>query len=275
MRRVPGRRGRAALVAFVTVALIGGAASAWAAVSKQLLPDLDPDEPHSLQTFTSKDDTDGSQHAYLTFEVTINNVGAGPLIVRGHRADASQPQMTADQMIRTSDRKTTTVPSVGTLTYDPDLDRWGLEPYQTYELRSKAGALVQKAQDSGFCVEDNGAARSRTRKKLILPGKPHQRVYVGCGKRQPTLLTLDTGISVGWKNRHAAMNSGQVIEVTNVPDGTYRLVQRVNPARKLKEASYVNNASSVLVSIHHVGSAVSARVLGACPDTAACPAPKA
>lgn len=271
---MPGRRGRAALTAFTVAALIGGVASAWAAASKQLLPDLDPDEPHAIQTFTSKDPTDGSQHAYLTFEVTINNVGAGPLVVRGHRADASQPQMTADQVIRTSDHKTATVPSVGVLTYDPDLERWGLEPYQTYELRSKAGALAQKAQDSDFCPEDNGEARSKTRKKVILPGKPRGRVYAGCGKRQPSLLTLDTGISVGWKNRHAAMHTGQMIEVTNVPDGTYRLVQRVNPARKIKEASYANNASSALVSLHHVGAAVSARVLGACPDTAACPAPK-
>jgi hypothetical protein len=274
MPRVPGRRGRAALSSFVAAALIGGSASAWAAGSKQLLPDLDPDEPHALQTFTSQDETDGSQHAYLTFEVTINNVGAGPLIVRGHRSDASQPQMTADQVIRTSDRRTATAPSVGVLAYDEELERWGLEPYQGYELRSKAGALVQKAQNSDFCLEDNGEARSRTRKKLVLPGKPRQRVYAGCGRRQPNLLTLETGISVGWKNRHAAMHSGQMIEVTNVPDGTYRLVQRVNPARKLKEASYANNASSVLVALHHAGSSVSARVVDACPDTAACPVPK-
>ena len=271
---MPGRRGRAALISFVAAALIGGVASAWAAGSKQLLPDLDPDEPHALQTFTSKDETDGTQHAYLTFEVTINNVGAGPLIVRGHRADASQPQLVADQVIRTADRKTATVPSVGVLVYDEDLERWGLAPYQTYELRSRTGALVQKAQDSDFCLEDNGAARSRTRKKLILPGKPRQRFYVGCGRRQAGLLTLDTGISVGWKNRHAAMHGGQMIDVTNVPDGTYRLVQRVNPARKLREASYANDASSVLVALRHAGPAVSVRVVTACPDTAVCPAPK-
>jgi hypothetical protein len=70
------------------------------------------------------------------------------------------------------------------------------------------------------------------------------------------------------------MHSGQMIDVTTVPDGTYRLVQRVNPARKLKEASYANNASSVLVALHHAGSSVSARVVTACPDTAACPVTK-
>jgi lysyl oxidase len=266
-----GSGGRAALVA---VAAIVGAASAGATGSKQLLPDLDPDEPHALRTFAATAETDASQHVFLTFEVTINNRGAGPMIVRGHRPDASQPQMTADQVIRTPDRKTTTVPSVGRLTYDPDYERWGLEPYQTYELRSKAGALMRKAPQSSFCLEDNGTARSGTRKKLVLAGKPRHRVYVGCGKRQPNVLALDTGISVGWKNRHAVGKSGQMIEVTGLPDGTYRLVQRVNSTRKLHEARYTNNAASELLSLHHAGAAsVSVRVVQACPDTPTCPAP--
>jgi hypothetical protein len=273
MRRVPGRRGRATLVVFVAAALIGGGVSAWAAGSKQLLPDLDPDEPHGLRVVTSADPTDGSRHVFLTFDVTIDNVGAGPLVVHGHRSDASQPRMTADQVIRTSDHRTATVRSIGTMTYDHDLERWGLEPYQTYELRSTAGAPARKAPAGDFCLEDDGPARSSARKKLLLPGKPRQRVYVGCGKRRPSLLTVGDGISVGWKNHHRAGRRGQMIDVTGLPDGTYRLVQRVDPSRKIREAVYGNNASSVLVALRHTGAAsVSVRVVAVCPDTATCKA---
>lgn len=64
-----------------------------------------------------------------------------------------------------------------------------------------------------------------------------------------------------------------MIDVTGLPDGTYRLVQRVDPSRKIREAVYGNNASSVLVALRHTGAAsVSVRVVAVCPDTATCKA---
>ena len=92
-------------------------------------------------------------------------------------------------------------------------------------------------------------------------------MYVACGKRQPNLLSVDVGISVGWKNRHAAGKHGQMIDLTGLPDGTYRLVQRVNSTRRLKEANFANNASSVLLSLVHAGATPSVKLLEACPDT--------
>jgi hypothetical protein len=227
-----------------------------------LLPDLDPIAPGGAKAVLAPD---GSGQVYLTFNVEIDNNGAGPLIVRGHRASTAEPTMTADQVIRLDDGTTTTVPSIGSLVYYTQ--RWGFTPYQTYELRNAADySLVGTGPDLNFCLEDTANPAP------VLPGQPLYKVYSGCGKYKPYLLALDVGISVGFGNKHAAGKTGQMILLSGLPTGQYVLVHRVNPGGNVTESSAANNVSSTLLRITWVTGVTlpTVQIVRRCNDTPTC-----
>lgn len=258
--------GRGVILTLATAMIVAVfASSAGADGVPALLPDLDPRAPTSVKAVSA---TDGSGHIFVTFKVTIANLGTGPLIVRGHRASTAEPGMTAEQVIELSDGATVTVPSVGALVYDAEYPRWGFQPYQTYELRASDGSLVGTGPDMNFCVEDNTNADLN----VVMPGEPASKVYVGCGKRQPTLLSLDVGISVGWQNQHAAGKKGQMIDITSLPSGQYVLVHRVNPGGLLTESNTVNDVASSRISITWVSGVTlpTIRVVRSCSDAETC-----
>jgi Lysyl oxidase len=252
------------VAAFAAASGTGFAAPLVTQDAAPLLPDLDPAAPGGARAVAA---TDGSGKIFLTFAVEIDNNGAGPLIVRGHRASTAEPNMTADQVVRLADGTTTTLPGVGSLVYYPLYARWGYTPYQTYELHQALDyALVGTGPDLNFCLEDNANPYP------VLPGEPLYKVYAGCGKSRPTLLSLDVGISVGWANKHAAGKTGQMIDITSLPSGRYVLVHLVDPAGRLTESSDANNVSSTLLQVTWTTGVTlpAVKILRRCPSTPTC-----
>ena len=91
MHATPRRVRRPLVGALVFVAtLVVGVTAAQAA---PLLPDLDPSAPGRPRPTAI-----GAQ-VYLTFGATFANVGAGPLVLRGHRGSTAEPTMVADQVV--------------------------------------------------------------------------------------------------------------------------------------------------------------------------------
>lgn len=262
--RVTPRRARRPLVGVLTflAMLVVGATVAQAA---SLLPDLDPAAPGRPRPAAG---TDG--RIYLTFNATFNNVGTGPLVLRGHRGSTAEPAMVADQVIKQDDGTETTVPAVGGLVYDAEYRRWGFSPYIGYELHGADGSLLGIGPDLGFCVMDT----KNTNKRVVLPGEPSSKVYTetSCGRSSPSLLAVEVGISVGWGNLHSAGNKGQMIDITTLPTGRYLLVHRVNASGLITEASMQNNASSALVQITWVAGQPlpSVRTVRSCANSETC-----
>jgi hypothetical protein len=54
---------------------------------------------------------------------------------------------------------------------------------------------------------------------------------------------------VGYGDVYLPHLEGQSIDITGLPDGTYRPVHRVNPDRRLIESNYGNNVASVLIRV--------------------------
>jgi hypothetical protein len=228
----------------------------------ELLPDLDP---AALPT-PSVDTVDG--HVYLRFTTLTENRGAGPLVLRGHRASTTEPHMVADQVIVLSDGGTEVIPAVGSFAYDAEYARWGFEPYITYELhRASGNRLLRTGPHSDFCIDDRVSDPATT-----LPGEPASPVYHDCGERRPSLLALDVGISVGWGNRHLAGRKAQIVEITGLGTRKYVLVQHVDAAGMLRESDEANNSSSILLQLtRKKGQLVpKIRVLKRCPDKPTC-----
>jgi hypothetical protein len=244
------------------------------ALARDLLPDLDQEMPSDLQVTT--DQSGASPRFHLGFQSAVDNRGAGPLVIAGHRDSQAQPQMVADQTIASSDGSTRTVPDVGRLqyVYSEDHDHWHYLGFDHYELR-RAGnyKLVAPDQKTGFCLGD----RYDTDTSPRLPGEPADAFYTGyCGRTHTELLSLVEGISVGYGDVYYANLEGQFVDVTGVPAGQYYLVHRVNADRKLTESDYSNDAASLLVQLSWPGGtsgAPSVKELRGCPSTDSCPGP--
>jgi hypothetical protein len=230
-----------ALAATTSVATSGDAADA------ELLPDLYPWEPLGLVLATS--DVEGTPHFRLGFTTQGNNIGDGPLIIRGSRP-ADVPTMTAEQIVARADGSTAAYPGVGTMQYTISADNghmhWHLLRFMVYELRRVADySLASPDQKTGFCLADRVALKGST-----LPNIPPAAVYTGgCGWKQPELLALEEGISVGYGDPYAALLEGQSVDLTGLPDDYYYLIIRMNADGKLRETNLKNNASSLQLRI--------------------------
>jgi hypothetical protein len=250
----------AGIAAMVPVAIAAGGAQP---PGKALLPDLDQETPSGL-LFTK-----GADGWRLGFNSAVRNVGAGPLIVDGHRMAAVERTMDADQMIVRTGAARSVVRDVGHLRYvrSPDHQHWHLLGFDHYELRRPRGdrALVRDRK-TGFCLGDRYAVTTRT-----LPGRPPRKVYASrCGLERPGLMGVREGISVGYGDVYVANLEGQYLPLRHVRAGRYLLVHRVNADRRLLESSYDNNASSLLLRLRWRHRAPWIRVLAACPDSDRC-----
>src|SRR3954468_16277929 len=245
------------------------------ALAADLLPDLDQELPRNLQVAT--DQSGAIPRFHLGFESAVDNHGAGPLVIDGHRDSQDQPEMVADQAIQQSDGTTGTVPDVGRMryVYSEDHDHWHYLGFDHYELRKAADyELFAPDQKTGFCLGD----RYDTDTTSQLPGEPAQAFYTGyCGRTHTELLSLVEGISVGYGDVYYANLEGQFVDVTGVPAGQYYLVHRVNADRKLVESDYSNDAASLLVELSWpdgTSAAPAVKVLRGCPSTDSCPGPR-
>lgn len=252
---------------------LAGSGTAHAA-STQLLPDLVQKYPREVQVETVS--SSGTPHHLIGFLSAVNNFGAGPLIVHGHRDNVFQDGMAGDQIVKNADGSQAVRPGIGRLVYVNAIthQHWHYVGFDRYELRrQRDNALIAPDQKSGFCLGDRYEAFSET----PVPGKPKDPVYTGnCAPNDSQALEVTEGISVGYGDDYAPIKEGQVIDVTGVPAGRYYLVHRVNADRSLLETSYANDAASVLVELawpNGMQSAPTVKVLNTCSATDRCPIP--
>lgn len=224
----------------------------------QLLPDLDQRAPSALEVTETR----------LGFTSASDNVGLGPLWIRGFRLSAQTPTMTAHQLVRLRRGGRRIVRNVGVLryTWSSSHTHWHLLRFQQYELRRAADfSLVVRDRKTGFCLADHfGLAAHRVR-NFAGP-----RFLGDCGQGQPDLLSVEQGTSIGFTDRYPAHFHGQSLELAGLPAGIYVLVHRVNPSGRIREQALANNAASVRLRLRWRGSKPSVRVLRVCERSERC-----
>lgn len=229
----------------------------------RVLPDLDQEPPSGLIL------TRGAHGWRLGFNSAVRNIGAGPLIIDGHRQSYTERTMDADQMIGRTAGRREVVTSVGRLRYtrSPDHEHWHLLGFDHYELRRPGGArAIVRDRKSGFCLGDRYLVTDP-----VLPARPRESVYRSrCGLERPRLMDVREGISVGYGDDYAANLEGQYLPLTGLAGGRYLLVHRVNVDRRIRELDHRNNAASLLIRLAWRGGVPYVRILARCPDRAAC-----
>jgi hypothetical protein len=264
----------AALIAVLVVGVGAAARSSGSSksVAAERLPDLDQETPSELEI---REQVAGGRRSYLLgFRSAVRNVGDGPLIVNGSRADTATPYMRVDQIVELADNTQTVVPGVGRMRYaiSSDHRHWHFLDFERYQLQRselrQAGtsAVLVQDQKTGFCLGD----RYRVTTRAVVGAVP-QPVYTGrCGLSNPDLLQVRAGISVGYGDDYSAFLEGQDLPLDGLPSGRYVLVHRVNINRGLRELTYSNNAASVLLDLHWRSGKPYLLVLARCPDTDRC-----
>ena len=223
---------------------------------RELLPDFDQRPPFRLTVAGTK----------LGFASATDNIGDGPVWVRGSRGSATGP-MGAQQLVRLSDGTVRAYREAGRLRYTPSPSHthWHLLDFQRYELRTQDGDLVVRDHKSGFCLADHyGLARRRV---AFFTGA---RFLGNCAASNPDALSVEQGTSVGYTDLYPAHFHGQNLELLGVPAGTYTLVHRANPQHRLEEIDYANNAASIRIRLTWKGGAPQVETLRRCEGSERC-----
>jgi hypothetical protein len=223
---------------------------------RELLPDFDQRPPFRLTVVGTK----------LGFASATDNIGDGPVWVRGRRGSATSP-MRAQQLVRLSDGTVRAYRDAGRLRYTPSPTHthWHLLDFQRYELQTQDGELVVRDHKSGFCLADHyGLARRRV---AVFTGG---RFFGNCAASNPAALSVEQGTSVGYTDLYPAHFHGQNLELRGVPAGVYTLVHRANPEQRLEEISYTNNAASLRIRLTWQAGAPRVQTLRRCEGSERC-----
>jgi hypothetical protein len=233
------------------------------------LPDLDQEAPGDLEiTVTGTTE----QPVYrLGFRSAVRNVGRGPLLITGRRAQTSAARMTADQVIDRVGAPRAVVHGVGSLRYvvSPDHRHWHLLGFDRYELRRAGGrATLVADRKTGFCLGDRYEVPEKLR-----AAAPEPRYTSRCGLGDPRLTGIAEGISVGYGDDYGPTLEGQYLRLTGLRSGRYVLIHRVNVDRRLRELRYDNNAASLLLDLRWHEGQPWIQMLRSCPRSDACDRP--
>ena len=223
---------------------------------RELLPDFDQRAPFRLTI-------DGTR---LGFASATDNVGDGPVWVRGSRASRGAP-MVARQLVRLSDGTLRTYDDAGRLRYTPESthSHWHLLDFQRYELRTLEGDLIVRDRKSGFCLADHYGLAAR--RVAVFSGGVF---YGNCATGNPGALSVEQGTSPGYTDLYPPHFHGQNLELRGVPAGVYVLVHRANPEERLEELDYTNNAASLRIRLSWSGGVPHVETLRRCEASASC-----
>jgi hypothetical protein len=212
-----------------------------AASASDKLPDL---AMARLRNFSIENTTDGRR--LLRFTTVVVNIGTGPLEVRGTRASSTDP-WTAQQAIYDDAGGFRLVTTSATFVWGGDgHNHWHVKNLESFELRRLSdGGSVGISPKSGFCFGDN------YQYKLGLPGAPQTKVYsgTGCAPKNPDALSLKMGVSVGWGDLYKYVLPDQYIDITSLPDGSYRLWATGDKSNQFLESNDANNTTWVDLGI--------------------------
>ena len=211
-------------LASTLVPIVGGA------TVRDQLPDLRMGSPSALRVTTLR-----SGRRLLRFTSMIVNAGPGPFVVRASRTSTGKATMTVRQRIRRSDGswRSVTTRAIGRYAGDGH-DHWHVQRVASYELFRLNGSRLKTGAKIGFCFFD-------VRRASWLSTSVRTRRYreSTCGRRRS--LTASMGLSNGWADVYPWDFAYQWIDISGIPDGSYRVCVTADPLERFVETRDGNN----------------------------------
>ncbi len=210
---------------FVAAAVIFGVSSTSA--NSELLPNLSPYPASSIRLEIVGANT------LLRFSTTGWNDGAGALELRAGEVDRDNGRQNVYQRVFTSNGNFADY-LAGAFAWHELHSHFHFEDYANYTLQpvNAPGGSERVGHKTTFCVMDT------TRVNTKLPGAPKQAHYNTCGSQIQ-------GMSVGWGDTYGYYLAGQEIDITDLPNGDYRLKIELDPKGKIFEINEADNISTI------------------------------
>ncbi len=179
--------------------------------------------------------------ALLTFSATIWNAGPAPFTIEGFRRPHSDAMDAYEYFFDSAGNVVGRAPA-GTLEYDtrPGHDHWHLRQLASYALVGRSRTITSLKQS--FCIAPTDPV------DLTMPGAQAAQVAFGfggtvCDLYQPGSIWVREALPVGWGDTYTQQVAGQAFDITHVPNGSYRVVVRVNPLGLLHETSTADDVA--------------------------------
>lgn len=213
----------------------------------ELLPDL------AIRTLRQFQIVNSGGIKELKFPVVTSNIGAGPMEINATRSCSTCTDWVAHQTVYMSDGTKEVLPAVGAQFYfaGDGHNHWHIKDFDLYQLFDSAGNQVNTGAKHGYCIESNTQYRNWPGNPNF-PASPLSPNYTDtqeCGVNQPSATTIQQGLSVGWGDTYPASLPDQYIDITGLPDGTYKVKITADWQSWWKETTMSDNSASATISI--------------------------
>lgn len=172
----------------------------------------------------------------LRFAATIVNIGDGDFVVRADRPLPMSRDWSVAQLIPEQAGGHTEQRSGATLVYGGDgHNHYHIEGVERHRLETMDGTVLGEVVKQGFCFFDTD---------LLQPARPDvsaAAVYKAASCGGEYALRSRMGLSVGWGDKYPWNMLEQNIDITDVPDGEYRIREVADPFGYFVESDVTNN----------------------------------
>ncbi len=173
----------------------------------------------------------------IRFAATVWNAGNSPVVVDGFRA--SDDEMTTYQYFFDTEGNQTGYEEVGTMHWHdaPSHLHWHFLDFATYSLVSADDQKVVKSKKQSFCLANTDAVDYTVDGADWHPEGTDLDSACGGFEARSVRQTL----SAGSGDTYVQYRAGQSFNIKDVPNGTYYILVKANPAGRLVESDTTNN----------------------------------
>jgi hypothetical protein len=180
-----------------------------------------------------------SRRDVLTFNATIWNAGPAPFSIEGFRRPGSNVMDAYEYFFDSAGNVVGRAPA-GTMFYDNDRGHhhWHLRQLASYTLIGPSGQVVRSEKQS-FCIAPTDPVDLTVPSADMNPAAFQGPGFTGsvCDMYDPGAIWLREQLPVGWGDTYSQFVAGQAFDVSNLPNGRYRIEVRVNPLGELTETT--------------------------------------
>jgi hypothetical protein len=179
----------------------------------------------------------------LRFGATIINIGEGDFMVGAYRRLPIGGWDVYQQIADVDGQYTEKKAPTGLKWGGDGHNHWHVRNVETHWVETLDGEEVGRVVKEGYCFFDTTPVAPE------LAGAPERPVYGAhdCGHQSET--SLDMGLSVGWGDLYPWSMFEQQIDVTDIPDGDYRIRAVADPGEWFDEVDETNNGTWATIRV--------------------------
>jgi hypothetical protein len=194
----------------------------------------------SLEQGTDPKTGKANKKFYVNFGATVWNAGTSPLLVDGFRRTGTE-LMDAYQYFFDAKGKEVGSVAAGTMQWDAREGHrhWHFTDFAQYNLLAADKKLAVRSGKEAFCLANTDAVDYTIANAKWRPDNTD--LSTSCGGN--TAVAVREVLDIGNGDTYSQARPGQSFEITGLPNGTYYIQVKANPANKLSELSTSNNSA--------------------------------